>query len=114
MEKILVANRGEIALRVIRTLKKMGIGTVAVYSEPDEPLPFVREADHAYCIGKGPVRESYMNQDRLLEIAKKKRGRRDPSRLRVFVRRRRLRPPGHGSGHGVYRSETGYDRLDGR
>ncbi|REJ20154.1 MAG: biotin carboxylase [Caldibacillus debilis] len=71
MEKILVANRGEIALRVIRTLKKMGIGTVAVYSEPDEPLPFVREADHAFCIGKGPVRESYMNQDRLLEIAKK-------------------------------------------
>lgn len=51
MNKILVANRGEIALRIMRTIKEMGIGTVAVYSEADEHMPFVKFADESFCIG---------------------------------------------------------------
>ncbi|WP_121613154.1 acetyl-CoA carboxylase biotin carboxylase subunit [Mesobacillus foraminis] len=68
--KILIANRGEIALRVIRTCKKMGIETVAVYSEADADSLFVREADEAYCIGKPPVHLSYLNVDGIIAAAK--------------------------------------------
>lgn len=69
MKKILIANRGEIARRVIRTCKKMGIQTVAVYSEADHAAPFVLEADEAYCIGKATSSESYLKQDKILEVA---------------------------------------------
>ncbi len=69
MRKILIANRGEIALRIIRTCKKMNIKTVAVYSEADEELPYVKEADTAKLIGPPPVAQSYLHIDRLLEIA---------------------------------------------
>lgn len=69
MKKILVANRGEIALRVMRTAKRMGIKTVAVYSEADARMPFVRFADEAYCIGPAPSSQSYLKADRILEVA---------------------------------------------
>lgn len=68
--KILIANRGEIANRIIRTCKKMGIKTVSVYSEADANLNFVKEADEAYCIGKPNVRESYLNSAKIIQIAK--------------------------------------------
>ena len=68
--KVLVANRGEIAVRVIRALKEMGIASVAVYSEVDREAPHVRKADESYLLGPGPAAESYLNVERLLEIAK--------------------------------------------
>ncbi len=67
--KILIANRGEIALRVIRTCKEMGIKTVAVYSEADRDALHVRFADEAVCIGPPPSRESYLNIPRLIAAA---------------------------------------------
>ena len=69
-KRILIANRGEIALRIIRTCKKMGIQTVAIYSEADANSIFVRQADEAYCVGKSPVNQSYLNADEIIRIAK--------------------------------------------
>ncbi|GAC1316008.1 MAG: acetyl-CoA carboxylase biotin carboxylase subunit [Thermoleophilaceae bacterium] len=67
--KVLVANRGEIAIRVMRALEEMGIGTVAVYSETDRDAPHARRADESYLIGPGPATESYLVIERLLEVA---------------------------------------------
>jgi acetyl-CoA carboxylase biotin carboxylase subunit len=68
-EKILIANRGEIALRVMRACKEMGIATVAVYSEADRTARHVRYADEAYLIGGAVSSDSYLRQDRILEVA---------------------------------------------
>ncbi len=68
--KVLVANRGEIAIRVFRTLREMGIATVAVYSEVDRDALFVGHADEAYLLGPGPATESYLNVPRILEVAR--------------------------------------------
>ncbi|HQT90889.1 MAG TPA: biotin carboxylase N-terminal domain-containing protein, partial [Candidatus Kryptobacter bacterium] len=64
--KILIANRGEIALRIIRTCRELGIKTVAVYSEADRDSLHVRFADEAVCIGPPPSRESYLNIPRII------------------------------------------------
>ena len=69
--KVLVANRGEIAIRVFRTLRELGIETVAVYSEADRGSLHAATADEAYLIGPGPPAESYLNQERLLEVARR-------------------------------------------
>ena len=69
MKKILVANRGEIALRIMRTARKMGISTVAVYSDADREAPHVRFADEAYNIGPAPSSESYLVMDKIIEVA---------------------------------------------
>ena len=70
-EKILIANRGEIALRVIRTLREMGIRSVAVYSDADRAALYVRKADEAIHIGASPSRESYLSIERILDAARR-------------------------------------------
>ena len=69
MTVLLVANRGEIARRIFRTARRMGIATVAVYSDADASLPFVREADHAVRLGPAPARESYLDVERIMRAA---------------------------------------------
>ena len=69
--KILIANRGEIAVRVIRTCREMGIKTVAVYSEPDRTSPHVLKADEAFCVGPAPSSESYLNITSILDVLQK-------------------------------------------
>ncbi|RDY61089.1 acetyl-CoA carboxylase biotin carboxylase subunit [Flagellimonas nanhaiensis] len=71
MKKILIANRGEIAIRVMKTAKKMGIRTVAVFSTADRNAPHVRFADEAVCIGEAPSNQSYLRGDKIIEEAKK-------------------------------------------
>jgi len=71
IRKILIANRGEIAVRVIRACRERGIATVAVYSEVDRLSLHVLLAEEAYCIGPAPARESYLAQEKLIEVAKR-------------------------------------------
>ena len=68
-QRILVANRGEIALRVIRACKEMDIEVVAVYSQADRDAPYLSQADRAICIGKGPSTDSYLNRPRIIAAA---------------------------------------------
>ena len=69
MKKILVANRGEIAIRVMRTARRMGISTIAIYSEADRDAPHVRFADEAVCVGEAPSSKSYLRGDYIIEQA---------------------------------------------
>ena len=90
-QRILVANRGEIALRVIRACKELGIEVVAVYSQADRDAAYLALADRAICIGKGHSTDSYLNRS---ADHRRRRGRRrpgDPSRLRLPEREPRLR-----------------------
>ena len=69
--KVLIANRGEIAVRIIRAAKDAGIGSVAVYAEPDANAPFVGLADEAFALGGSTSAESYLDFDKVLDAAKK-------------------------------------------
>ncbi|WP_339216033.1 acetyl-CoA carboxylase biotin carboxylase subunit [Solibacillus sp. FSL W8-0372] len=69
-KKVLIANRGEIARRIIRTCKRLDIETVAIYSEADANSLHVKEATESFCIGKPPVTQSYLNIDSILDVAK--------------------------------------------
>src|ERR1700676_371042 len=70
-KKILIANRGEIAVRIIRACREMGIATVAVYSDVDRASLHVRKSDEAYSIGPAPAAESYLRMDKILDVAKR-------------------------------------------
>ncbi|MEI8617232.1 biotin carboxylase N-terminal domain-containing protein [Pseudoalteromonas sp. B193] len=67
---VLIANRGAIACRIIRTLKKLGIKSIALYSQADKESLHVREADEAYSLGEGGASETYLNQQKIIDIAK--------------------------------------------
>ncbi|WP_018143472.1 ATP-binding protein [Alloscardovia criceti] len=71
MKKLLIANRGEIALRIIRTAHEMGISTVAIYSDQDRNAPYVAQADDAYHMSGDTYNETYLNMDRIIEIAQR-------------------------------------------
>ncbi|SVA92683.1 uncharacterized protein METZ01_LOCUS145537, partial [marine metagenome] len=71
IKKILIANRGEIACRIINTAKKLNIKTVAVFSEADKNSLFVSRADESYCIGSSEPSESYLNINKIIAVAKK-------------------------------------------
>ena len=81
--RILIANRGEIALRIIRACKELGIETVVVFSEADRDAAYLRLADDRICIGRGPSADSYLNIPRIIAAAEIAGiGRRSPRRLR--------------------------------
>ena len=71
IKKLLIANRGEIALRIVRACRELGISAVAVYSEADRNSLHVRHADEAYLIGPPPAQQSYLDGERIIETAKK-------------------------------------------
>jgi 3-methylcrotonyl-CoA carboxylase alpha subunit len=70
---VLIANRGEIACRIIRTAKHLGLRTIAVHSEADRSALFVEMADEAHLIGPAPARDSYLNIERILAVAQRTR-----------------------------------------
>ena len=71
LKKILVANRGEIAVRIIRACQELGYEAVAIFSETDRMAPHVRMAQEAYLIGPSPASESYLRGDKIIDIARK-------------------------------------------
>ena len=90
--KILIANRGAIAVRIERTLRKLGIASVAVYTQADQDSLHVDRADEAVLIGEGPAKESYLNTELILKTAHGNRSTGDSSWLRLFERKCRIRP----------------------
>ena len=114
VKKVLIANRGEIAVRIARACREMGIATVAVYSDCDRTALHVRYADEAYAIGPSPPRESYLSIDRIIDAAARAGRRRRASRLRVPRRERRLRRGRPRRRPDLHRSDARGDGADGQ
>ena len=112
-DKILIANRGEIACRVARTARRMGIRTVAVYSDADADALHVAVCDEAYRLGPPPPRESYLDGEAIIAIAKRDRRAGDPSGLRLPVGERGIRRGLRARGDRVHRPAARGDRGDG-
>lgn len=102
--KILIANRGEIAVRIIRACKEMGVATVAVYSQADKNSLHVALADQSYCIGGNEPSESYLNENQINKHRCFGGRAGDSSRLRISFRKCAFCPPLQKKRLGVYRS----------
>jgi acetyl-CoA carboxylase biotin carboxylase subunit len=94
LKKVLIANRGEIALRVLRACKQLGIKTVAVHSTADKDLMHVHLADESVCIGPPSPTESYLNIPAIIAAMEVTERRRGPPRLRLPLRKCRFRRTG--------------------
>lgn len=90
IQKLLIANRGEIAVRIIRACREMGIATVAVYSEADQDSLHTQLADEAVCIGPAPSKDSYLNMERILSATLVTGSGRRPSGFRLSIGKRPL------------------------
>ncbi len=112
-KRVLIANRGEIAVRIIRACREMGIESVAVFSDVDRKALHVRKADYAYHIGPATASESYLNIAKILDVAQAQRRRSHPSRLRLSFRERRLCPRLPRCRNQVHRPVAGIDGDDG-
>ena len=113
-QKVLIANRGEIAVRIIRTCRELGLPTVAVYSDADRDALHVEMADQSFRIGPALASESYLSIGAILEAARKARGDPDPPGLRVPGGARAFREGRRGGRVHVRRPVRRRDRDDGR
>lgn len=113
-QKILIANRGEIAVRIIRACREMGIKTVAVYSEADRDALHTLLADEAICIGPAPSAESYLNMEQILHGLRGHEGGRHPSRIWIFVGKRQVCRAVREMSYPVHRPSGRGDPPDGK